>query len=261
MTKTSTLEPMADPASRPKAGGYMHSDLDVDTHWHSHDMHQILYAFEGVVAIEDDHLHYLLPRHSAAWIPAGITHRTSIHEVRSGSVFFDTKMVPNADERIRIVMVPPLMREMVIEAMRWPITEPGNDLSFSFFSTFSLLCREWITHEAKLFLPRTDEPKLERAMAYTRAHLDDVTLASVCNIAGFSERSLRRRFRDDTGMTWEDYRQKARIIRAVTLLGEGSLPISTISSMVGYESQSAFAKTFRTLLGDSPSDYRRRLKG
>ena len=44
---------------------------DVVTGWHSHDMHQIEYAFEGVAEVETATTHHLLPPQQAMWIPAG----------------------------------------------------------------------------------------------------------------------------------------------------------------------------------------------
>jgi transcriptional regulator GlxA family with amidase domain len=97
-------------------------------------------------------------------------------------------------------------------------------------------------------------------MDCTRENLADVDLASVCRIAGLSERSLRRHFRAATAMTWEDYRRRCRVSRAIALLGDTSLSISAIAGQVGFASQGAFAKAFRLAIGERPSDYRKRLQ-
>ena len=56
--------------------------------WHTHDLHQLLYAFEGIVEVETDGSHHLLPPQQAAWIPAGLPHQTTLRRVRSVAVFF-----------------------------------------------------------------------------------------------------------------------------------------------------------------------------
>jgi two-component system response regulator YesN len=58
------------------------------------------------------------------------------------------------------------------------------------------------------------------------------------------------------GMSWEGYRQRARLLRAAVLLNEGALPIGVIAAEVGFESQSAFARAFKELMGSSPRRFR-----
>jgi len=60
-------------------------------------------------------------------------------------------------------------------------------------------------------------------------------------------------------MTWEAFRQRARLLRAVTQLDDANTSITEIAAACGFESPSAFAKAFRLSLGESPSAYRRRI--
>jgi AraC-like DNA-binding protein len=251
---------MGDPAARPRAGAHISDGLDVDTGWHVHDLHQLLYAFEGSVEVESQAGRFLAPSQLALWIPAGVVHRTRIHQVRSGSVFFQPAMVAGAGARIRTIPVPSLMREMVMGAMRWPISEPQAPVGRAYFEALALLCGEWIRVEAPLALPTSRDPALERAMAFTRAHLADADLPGACRAAGLSERTLRRRFASQVGMTWDDYRRRCRLRRCLVLLGDGALSIGAIAAEVGFESPSALAKAFRASMGEGPRDYRRRVQ-
>jgi AraC-like DNA-binding protein len=248
--------PLLDPTRHPFAGAIPQDEYDVDTPWHSHDMHQLQYAFSGIVEVEDEGGTYMLPRALAAWIPAGVSHRTKIHFVRSGSVYLSAKLVPAAGDRIRIVQVSPLMREMVVGAMRWPLTAPLDRTGKRYFEAFAGLCSEWIQEEAHLRLPHLRGSKLEALAEYTYANLESCDLQSVCKFAGLSERTLRRHFRSAAGMSWENYRQRARLLRAAVLLSERQLSIGQIAAQVGFESQSAFARAFRELMGSSPRQFR-----
>jgi|EndMetStandDraft_8_1072994.scaffolds.fasta_scaffold49304_4 AraC-like DNA-binding protein len=248
--------PLLDPTRHIFAGSIPQDEYDVDTPWHSHEMHQLQYAFDGIVEVEDEGGTYMLPRALAAWIPAGVSHRTKIHFVSSGSVYLSAKLVPAAGDRIRIVQVSPLMREMVLGAMRWPLTAPLDETGTRYFEAFASLCGEWIQEEAHLRLPHLRGSRLEAVADHTYAHLDTVTLDSVCKLAGLSERTLRRHFRSAAGMSWESYRQRARLLRAAVLLSERRLTIGQIAAQVGFESQSAFARAFRELMGSSPREFR-----
>lgn len=242
---------------KPRAGAFVQDEFDIDAPWHHHDVHQLQYAFEGSIEVEDKTRRHLLPRTLAAWIPAGVAHRTSIHRVRSGCILFAPDMVPDAGDCVRIVMVSPLMREMVIGAMRWQIGQPLDAIGAAYFQSLALLCGEWITHEAPLSLPSSDDPALRAAMDHTRAQLATATITSASAAAHLSERSLRRRFQTNTGMSWEEYRRRARLLVAVEKIATTSLPIGHIAMDLGYANQSAFAKAFRALLGMNPSEFRR----
>ena len=243
-----------------RGGSYLSSGLEMDTGWHIHDMHQFQYPFEGYFEVEDEVARYLIPHQFGVWIPAGTRHRSWLKGGGSGSVLLREDMIAAEAGAISIIRVPPLMREMIFEAMRWPVLEGYDDpVGDSFFTTFALLCREWLQHPTALILPVSSDPRIVQIMEYTVDHLAEVSLEDVCGYVGMSRRTLRRKFVDRMGMTWEEFRLRSRIFKAVELLEQESLPILEIALRVGYKSQSAFAKSFKSLLHDSPTGYRQRL--
>lgn len=241
---------------RPCAGAIPQDDYDLDTPWHCHDMHQLQYAFSGMIEVEDRFGSYFIPRALAAWIPAGVVHRTRIHRVRSASIFFEPHMIPVAGDRIRIIQVSPLMREMVMGALRWPLYGELDRTGHAYFQALACLCTEWIEEEAPLRLPSLPDERLETAALYTRKNLKTCDIATVSKHCGLSERTLRRKFQASIGMSWEQYRQRARLLKAAALLNEGKLPIGTIAAEVGFESQSSFARAFKCLTGINPKEFK-----
>jgi AraC-like DNA-binding protein len=253
--------PAAERARR--AGAYNTIDVDVDTPRHAHAMHQLLFAFEGSVELESGGRLHLLPAQQAAWIPAGVAHVTRIRRVRSGAVFFAPDMVAEPGDRVRILAAAPVIREMVQYAGRWPIGEArGADeaRAEAFFQTLADLCQEWIAAEAPLSLPVSDDPALRRAMHYAQANLAAAEIAAACRAAGLSERSLRRRFEAETGMSWRRYLQQARLVRAMALLSEPRASLAETADEVGFASLSAFSKAFREASGQTPAAWRRRTR-
>src|SRR3954454_20402271 len=64
--------PVAMRAGSPvRAGAWPEDADDLVTVWHTHELHQLLYAFEGVAEVETAGSQHLLPPRQAAWIPAG----------------------------------------------------------------------------------------------------------------------------------------------------------------------------------------------
>jgi AraC-like DNA-binding protein len=243
-----------------RAGSFSYEGDDVVTGWHAHDLHQIEYAFVGVAEVETSTSHHLLPPQQAAWIPAGLAHCTTLRRVRSVSVFFDPAMVPMAGDRVRILAAAPVIREMLVYAMRWPIDRRASDpTADAYFEALALLARDWLDHEAPLSLPTSSDPVVSAVMEYTRDHLSDVVVADVCAAVGLSERTLRRQFGASTGITWRRYLLESRLLRSMALLTESGRTVLSVATDVGFDSVSAFTRAFARFGGETPSAYRRRV--
>jgi AraC-like DNA-binding protein len=245
---------------RARAGSYLYEGSQLVTGWHSHDLHQIQYAIGGVVEVETANAHYLLPPQQAAWIPVGLEHQaTMTPDVRSVAVMFDPELLPAVDDRARIVVVSPLIRQMMIYALRWPIGRPDSDpVSDGFFQTLGHLVFEALDQEAPLSLPTVDNPIVAAAMDYTKARLASVTAAEVSRAVAVSERTLRRQFDIAVGMSWRTYLLHARMLRAMALLVAPGESVQKTASAVGFDSLSAFTRAFTKFCGETPSSYRRR---
>jgi AraC-like DNA-binding protein len=248
---------------RPRAGTFVYEGAELATTWHSHDLHQIEYARRGVVEVETAAARCLLPPQQAAWIPAGLLHQTTIATaVRTVSVFFDPALVPEAGQRARILGVAPVIREMILYGLRWPIERAGSDPDAdAFFAVLGRLVADALDDEAPLSLPTSEDPVVAAALVYTRDHLGSVSAAAVSRAAGVSERTLRRQFRSELNMSWRAYLFQARLLRSMALLAEPGPSVLQVATSVGFDSASAFARAFLSRTGETPSAYRNRVCG
>jgi AraC-like DNA-binding protein len=246
---------------RPRAGTFRYEGNDLVSSWHSHDLHQIEYALQGVVEVETATAHYLLPPQQAAWIPAGLPHQTTIATaVRTVSVFFDPDLVPEGGGRARILGVAPVIREMIVYGLRWPIERStGDPEADAFFTVLGRLVADALADEAPLSLPTSTEPVVAAAMDYTNDHLDAVTVTDVSRAVGVSERTLRRQFRTVLDMSWRTYLLHARLLRGMALLAEPGPSVLQVATRVGFDSASAFTRAFAARTGETPSAYRSRV--
>ena len=166
--------------------------------------------------------HYLLPPHQAAWIPAGLTHQTTLNAgAQTLAVLFEPRLVPAAGDRVRIIAVSALLREMMLYSVRWPITrtEPRVEAD-SFFRTLGYVVGDALDDERPMNLPVSADPVVTAATDYTHAHLDRVTVSEVTRAVGVSERTLRRVFSAQLGMSWRSYLLRARVLRSMALLAQ-----------------------------------------
>ena len=255
--------PVAMRAGSPvRAGAWPEDADDLVTPWHTHELHQLLYAFEGVAEVETDGSHHLLPPQQAAWIPAGLPHQTTLRRVRTVAVFFDPAMVRGHDDRVRVLSATAPVREMVVYAGRWRIDRASSDpTADAFFTALALLTADWLeTEETPLHLPTSAVPVIAAVMRHTQAHLAQVDERSLCAAVGVSERALRRMFRSETGMTWREYRTTSRVLRAMAMLAEHDRSVLETATTVGFDSLSGFERAFVRVTGERPRAYRRRVR-
>jgi AraC-like DNA-binding protein/quercetin dioxygenase-like cupin family protein len=252
---------------RALGGSYLYEGDGLITGWHSHEVHQIEYALHGVVEVETDSAHYLLPPQQAAWIPAGLEHQAVMNpDVKTVAVMFDPALVAAPGDRARILAVSPLIREMMIYALRWQIDRgrgaaEDEEVSDSFFRTLANLVSEALDHEAPLSLPTCDHPIVAAAMAFTKAHLDSVSADEVSRAVSVSERTLRRLFQDTLGLSWRTYLLHARMLRAMALLAGPGQSVQETALAVGFDSLSSFTRAFAQFCGETPSTYRKGVAG
>ncbi|MBR0831219.1 helix-turn-helix transcriptional regulator [Bradyrhizobium manausense] len=99
--------------------------------------------------------------------------------------------------------------------------------------------------------------------AIQRLHSDDdtdVSLAALASDAGLSRFHFCRAFKESTGLSPHAWLRQHRLEQAMKMLRDTDDSVVSISAALGYSSQTAFAAAFRKLTGDTPSDWRRRMR-
>lgn len=99
---------------------------------------------------------------------------------------------------------------------------------------------------------------LRRVIEHIDAHLgEDVSLATLAGIAGFSSFHFLRQFHVSTGQSPHKYLVERRLARARELLLRSDLPVGEIASRCGFVDASHFAERFRKRFGLAPAAFRR----
>ena len=92
--------------------------------------------------------------------------------------------------------------------------------------------------------------------AMDRDYAKTLDIATLARIAYVSEAHFIRTFRATFGETPHRYLQRRRVERAMFLLRESDLRVSEICLEVGFASLGSFGRTFREIVGESPTTYR-----
>ena len=239
----------------------------LDTGWHYHTVHQLIYAEGGVLYVLTEKQQFLLPAYHGAWIPAHCAHKllSPSDETKLWLLYFRPgENAIQVFQSVRIFGISPLAREMMLYTERWSDKENSNRdgglLAQRFYETIRLLAAEWCEEPLRLFLPHIEGGELGAVTQYILDNIGEpLTIEAVAQIHGVSGRTLIRHFRRQLGITFGAYLRIARIVKAVELLTAPSVSIIEVAYEVGYHSPSSFSQAFRRLTGMSPQEYRRSL--
>jgi transcriptional regulator GlxA family with amidase domain len=94
--------------------------------------------------------------------------------------------------------------------------------------------------------------------AIDRDYPRELDVPALARIALVSEAHFIRSFRRTFGETPHRNLQRRRVERAMSLLRETGLSVSDVCLDVGFTSFATFSRTFREIVGESPSSYRGR---
>ena len=233
---------------------------------HHHHWHQLLYATSGVLVVTIPGERFFIPPEKALWLPAGLEHSVySEFGTDLKSLYVDqtyTGMMHNEEvsggPSVQI-RVSPLLRELILEAsgfaVEYPLQGYEQDVMQLLLQTLARQQRD-ADH-----LPWPTDPGLVELCNQLYLQPGDRTsIAELASRLSWSERTLERRFRQQTSMSLREWKYKLRLLKAIELLAT-DINITHVALELGYNSPSPFIQMFREHMGMTPARYRKRLRG
>ena len=121
-------------------------------------------------------------------------------------------------------------------------------------------CLEGVTAIAGVQTEKSN-PIIKKACDYIEQNLEkDMSLEQLAGYLNVSTFYLSKLFKEETGDNYISYVTERKLEKAKQLLGDDSLIIKEVTSMVGYNDQNYFSKLFKQKFGMTPSEYRATLK-
>jgi AraC-like DNA-binding protein len=102
----------------------------------------------------------------------------------------------------------------------------------------------------------TNRLMLRARDAMDRDHRSDLDIATLAGVACVSQAHFIRTFKETFGETPHRYLQRRRVERAMYLLRTTGDDVTDICMAVGFASLGTFSRTFRDIVGESPTAYR-----
>lgn len=216
---------------------------------HAHDWPQLVYASAGVMTVWTEQGSWVAPPSWAVWVPGGVAHAIRF---TGQSAMRSLYVRPGAGEGLpgvcTVMAVSPLLRELIlrtVELGRLDERRPAES------AMTALILEEMARHPAAPFdLPMPADPAARQAARLLEAG----EAGDLARRVGLSQRTLERRFQDETGLSLGAWRRQARLLNALRGLAGGQA-VKAVAEAAGYRSPSAFVAAFREAFGVTPGRY------
>lgn len=216
---------------------------------HTHTAHQIVHAISGTMRVSVHDMMWFVPPGRALWIPAMTMHSITCVGPVDMRTSYLSRAYPSPHANVRVVSVSSLMREVLVR------------LAEGHGGHLNVLLADLLMNEIKegklepLSIPIPSDPRIARLALHLQTTPEDQTTLKVWSTRlGYSERSLIRSIRAETGMTFRELRRLSRVMVALDKLSAGQSVTATAFN-VGFETPSSFIHAFRTLVGATPGQF------
>jgi AraC-like DNA-binding protein len=225
---------------------------------HTHPWPQLTFSTRGVIRLSTEDGSYIVPPSRALWVPANKSHSiTLIEDAELRTVYLHTWLGPDW-EKCEVLEISPLLRALMLALDTTPDGLPPADPN-------AAQRERWIAPllvdeleratQIRIDVPLPADKRLRQLCeSLLRNPANRATLAERAETIGASERTVARLFRDQLGMSWQQWRQQAVLAHALPLLARG-MAVSQVASASGYATDSAFCAMFKAATGQSPTAF------
>lgn len=221
---------------------------------HQHRRCQLLHGFSGVVMVTTPDGTCVMPPQRGMWIPAGTQHEVrTLGQVRMRSLYFEPDDTDGMPKTCQVLGISPFMRSLIAEAIDVPAEYDLNGRAGALMALIQHEMRRLPILPLALPLPG-HKALMQRCRAFLSRPDPHATIDEWVRALGMSRRSFTRLFRQETGLSFVEWRQQACIVAALPRLAARE-PITAIAIDLGYDNPAAFTAMFKRMLGASPRAY------
>jgi AraC-like DNA-binding protein len=213
---------------------------------------ELLYALSGVCEIEAEGQRYLSPPSYGIWIPPGVAHEAWNREDMSYvTTYVGRPLCQDLPTEVRTLALSPLLKAMLADFAAREVTVPRSDEDLRL--ALALVDQIRLAPRYDSYLPFTENTLLTPIIAALQNEPGNrLSLAEWARRAGVTERTLSRHWRSSLGLSFNDWRQRLKLVTSLSLLDAG-MRVQDVAAALGYNDASAFIAMFRRLTGASPT--------
>ena len=221
---------------------------------HRHRKCELIYTLKGVLTCEIDGNLWTVPPQCAVWIPSGTPHKCqAFGKTEYYVLFFEPDVGSNLSRTCCTMFVSPLLREALIRAARFPVLYPLEGPETRLLPVILDELNAARTEDHRLPLP--SDPRLRRLLEMMMSAPEDKSsVAQWAARCALSERTLSRKIRQETGMSFVRWRHQLHVTLALQHMASGDR-VQAVALDLGYETASSFITMFKKIIGKPPGRY------
>jgi AraC-like DNA-binding protein len=221
---------------------------------HSHAKHQLIYAIEGVMVVHSGLNQWTVPPSRGIWMPSGQVHSIRcVGALKMRSVFVRPDQFPELPGETRAVSISPLLSELIKTSVT--IAAPVDPDSREARIMRLIVDELTLLPTLPLHLPQPGDQRIQAICSALRQDPGDgSTMSDWSDRLSLDAKTIQRLFHKETGMTFGQWRQQARLLSALERIAQGE-KIIDVAGALGYDSPSAFSTMFKKQFGTTPSHF------
>jgi len=221
---------------------------------HKHDWGQLIFAMTGTMRVEAAEALWLVPPGRALWAPPGVAHAIAMRgKVAMRTIYVSPERAGALPAVCTALEVDALLRELILHIVARGMLDDAAPADVRLAEVFT--DRLAAAPRLVLHLPMPRDPRAAGlALRLCLRPADTRTLPTLARAAKLSARTVQRVFAGETGMRFVEWRQRLRLIHAITALDMGA-SVTDAGAGAGYASTSAFITAFKQQMGDTPAKY------
>jgi AraC-like DNA-binding protein len=225
---------------------------------HCHPWGQLMYAASGVLETTTENHACVIPPRRAMWLPAGVQHSVRARTLVVHRSFYVAPELVAGMGPCRVLEISPLLDNLIQRASELPRDYPDEGPEARLMQV--LVDELHNAPDSGLALPLPRDPRLRRVTDHLQENPGErLGIEDWAQQVGASRRTLARLFRDETGLSFREWRERVRLLAALPRLERGE-SVTLIAGDLGYESTSAFIELFQRRLHTSPGALARQMR-
>lgn len=216
---------------------------------------KLYFAISGVCEFDIAGQRFLSPPSYGIWIPPDVAHEAwNRNAIRYVSVYVKRELCAGLPIVPSTLALSSLLKAILADYDSRNITLPRTpeDLRLCYV----LVDQIRSAPRFETYLPSSNDRILELILSKLQADpADRRSLAEWARLAGTTERTVARRCQAELGISFNEWRQRLRVVEALTLLEAGD-PVHLVAERLGYSNASAFIAMFHRATGVSPKRIR-----
>lgn len=222
---------------------------------HEHVWGEFIYAFNGVMEVNIDQINYITPPPYGIWLPPNTQHsglnRTSVSHA---TLYIHESLCSKLPQQAGILLSSPLVSAILQHLKQHPMLDNEPE----YLRLLQVLYDQ--LHHAELigsYLPHTKHVALKQVLDFLHTHpADNSTLEELARRINMTERTLARLSQRELAMSLNEWRQRLKVMKAMSILNEGKT-VENIALDLGYANASAFINMFKRWMKITPDQFRK----